>query len=273
MDAIQEPPLFWVAHVDPMRARKSAPQTMAENSTPKNSQFERGDPESHPAAVRKHEERRRAALFDMDKTLLSANTAWLYTQHRRRQGEVGLRELARVSYWLLQYSMGIVDAERIARTALRDYAGRAASALAQTSDSWFKEHVRGYVRERARGVVEAHRRAGDHLAIVTGATRYAAEPLARELGIDHVVCSELEVDSEGRLTGLPNDPICYGVGKLQRTEQLASRLGFRIEEAAFYSDSITDLPLLERVGTPVAVCPDRRLRSLARRRGWRVEEW
>jgi phosphoserine phosphatase len=75
------------------------------------------------------------------------------------------------------------------------------------------------------------------------------------------------------LTGDVVEPLCYGLGKVVRTERLAKDLGFRIDEAAFYSDSITDLPLLEAVKTPVAVCPDGRLRRVARRRGWAVERW
>lgn len=215
----------------------------------------------------------RAALFDMDRTLLATDTASLYTRYRRDRGEVGPLEVLRVGYWLLQYSLGIIDAERVARRALRDFAGTSESSLVSTTEAWFEGYVRRHVREAARRVVEEHRASGDLLAIVTGATPYAARPLARALGIEHVVASEIEVDTRGCLTGRPLDPICYGTGKVTRAEQLAERLGFRLEDAVFYSDSITDLPLLERVGTPVAVCPDRRLARVAASRGWRIERW
>ena len=92
-------------------------------------------------------------------------------------------------------------------------------------------------------------------------------------GIEHIVTSELEVGSDGRLTGRPVDPLCYGAGKVERTRVLAQKLGFELAEATFYSDSITDLPLLEVVGTPVAVSPDRRLLRVAKQRGWRIEWW
>src|SRR5882672_5142794 len=101
---------------------------------------------------------------------------------------------------------------------------------------------------------------------------YAARPLADELGIDHVVATELEVH-DGRFTGKPRYPLCYGEGKITRAEVLARSLGFTLAEATFYSDSATDLPLLERVRTPVAVNPDRRLSRVAARRGWTVERW
>jgi HAD superfamily hydrolase (TIGR01490 family) len=121
--------------------------------------------------------------------------------------------------------------------------------------------------------VEEHRARGDVVAIVTGATPYMTRPLARHLGIDHIVTSELELDPDGRFTGRLVEPLCYGDGKLARARELAARLAFRLEDATFYSDSFTDLPLLEAVRTPVIVNPDPRLGRVARRRGWRVERW
>jgi len=102
---------------------------------------------------------------------------------------------------------------------------------------------------------------------------YTARPLARLLGIEHIVASDLEVSREGRMTGRFVDPLCVGTGKLERARSFATRLGFPLERATFYTDSYTDLPLLDAVGTPVTVNPDPRLTRIARRRGWRVERW
>jgi HAD superfamily hydrolase (TIGR01490 family) len=215
----------------------------------------------------------RAALFDMDRTLLATHTALLYTRDRRARGEIGLLEVLRVGSWILKYSLGIVDPEKVARVALKEYRGHSESRLVQSTEEWFERAVPPYVRAGARRVVERHRALGDVLAIVTSAAPYAARPLARLLGIEHVVSSELAVDANGLLTGEVVDPLCYGAGKIVRTARLAETLGFRIDDAAFYSDSITDLPLLEAVRMPVAVCPDRRLLRVARRRGWAIESW
>jgi HAD superfamily hydrolase (TIGR01490 family) len=133
--------------------------------------------------------------------------------------------------------------------------------------------VEPHVADRGRIAVETHRRRGDVLAIVTGATPYTTRPLARLLGIEHVVASELEVDNRGRFTGRPALPLCYGVGKIERASRLAEARGFRLEESTFYSDSFTDLPLLEHVAEPIVVNPDARLARVARKRGWRIERW
>jgi len=209
----------------------------------------------------------------MDRTLIATNSALLYTRYRRERGEVGWLETLRVNYWLLKYWLGIIAPEKVAMRVLRDFAGRDELALERATTAWFESHVLVHVRKAAREAVDRHRRAGDLLAIVTAATPYAARPLARELAIEHVVASELEVDDSGRLTGRLVLPLCYGLGKVARTERLLSQFGIPLTAATFYSDSITDLPLLEQVGRPVAVCPDRRLRAVAKRRGWDIEWW
>ena len=215
----------------------------------------------------------RAALFDMDRTLLAADTAWLFTRHRFRRREIGMVDVGRVAYWTLQYRLGVIDAPRVAARVLADYAGHDERELTEHVETWFRADALHYLRARARETVERHRAEGDILAIATSATPYGTRPLARELGIDHIVASELEVDPSGRLTGRVVEPLCYGTGKLARVRCLAEKLGFRLEDSVFYSDSINDLPLLERVGTPVVVTPDRKLRRIAERRGWRVERW
>jgi len=120
--------------------------------------------------------------------------------------------------------------------------------------------------------VREHVENGNHVAIATSAVRQIAQPLAEHLSITNLVCSELE-QRDGRLTGEFCAPLCYAEGKRQRARALATSLGTELRRATFYTDSITDAPLLEAVGTPVAVNPDARLRRLARRRGWRIEDW
>lgn len=215
---------------------------------------------------------RRAALFDMDRTLLAVDSATLYVKYRRQKGEATFRDAARVAWWMLQYTFGVIDAPRVAEQAMESFKGRKETWLRETCEEWFAEMVVKHVQDAGRRAVERHRENGDLVAIVTGATPYAALPLARELGIDHVVATELEV-SGGAFTGRVAPPINYGVGKVTRVAKLAAEHGFLPTESTFYSDSITDLPLLEHVGTPIAVNPDARLRRIAKKRGWRIEEW
>jgi HAD superfamily hydrolase (TIGR01490 family) len=216
---------------------------------------------------------RRAALFDLDRTLVRKETATLYVKWQREVGQATTRDLLRTMFWVAQYTLGILDAPAVAARAVATLAGKPEREMIEECESWYRSHVLLHVADEGRRAVERHRAAGDLLAIVTGATPYVARPLARTLGIEHVVASELEVDDRGVFTGRPVDPLCYGPGKVARAERLAREQGFELAEAVFYTDSLTDLPLLERVGEPVAVNPDPRLGRLAKKRGWRVERW
>jgi HAD superfamily hydrolase (TIGR01490 family) len=214
----------------------------------------------------------RGALFDMDRTLIKKDSAGLYTRYRRDRGEASLKDAVQVGWWMVQYTLGVIDAPRVALRALEHFRGKEERWLVESCEQWFVDYVLPTVQVAGRAAVARHRAAGDVVAIVTGATSYVAKPLARELGIEHVVCTELEVEN-GRFTGRPIEPLCYGEGKLALARRSGERLGFTLAESTFYSDSITDLPLLEAVGVPVVVNPDARLHRAARRRGWKIERW
>ncbi|WP_437576021.1 HAD family hydrolase [Sorangium sp. So ce887] len=217
--------------------------------------------------------RRRAALFDMDRTLLRKETASLYVKYQRQIGEATARDLLRTLYWVGLYTLGILDAEKVVERALIALRGVPETVLAARCDDWFRLHVEPHIADAGREAVRRHQAAGDLCAIVTGASLYASRPLARRLRIEHLVASELEIDERGHFTGRAAPPLCLGEGKVARAGALAEAQGFRLEDATFYTDSISDLPLLELVAEPVAVNPDPRLRRVAERRGYRIERW
>lgn len=213
------------------------------------------------------------ALFDMDRTLLDINTATLYVRWRRRRGLSTNLDILRVAFWMLKYKFGILDAPRVAEKVMQRFRGDREDELQFDCSQWYRTEVRSHILARGRATIEKHRAAGAILALVTSATRYAAVPLANELGIAHVVCTELEVDAEGRFTGRITNPMCFGEGKVHRATNWARSLGLNISEAYFYTDSITDAPLLGIVAHPIAVNPDPRLRRLAMANTWAIEDW
>jgi len=216
---------------------------------------------------------RRAALFDLDRTLVRKETATLYVRWQREVGQATTRDLLRTMMWVTQYTLGVIDAHAVAKRAIATLAGKPERVMVAECDAWFRTHVLPLVADEGRRAVARHRDAGDLVAIVTGATPYVARPLARELDIEHVVASELEVDARGVFTGKASGTLCFGHGKVERARELAEAKGFRLDEAVFYTDSLTDLPLLECVAERVIVNPDVRLRRVARKRGWRIESW
>jgi len=210
-----------------------------------------------------------AALFDIDGTLIACQSGPLYMRHLRREGHVTALDLVRTFVFLVQYRLGLLDIQRATAASMGLVRGRREANVAEDCRRWYEREVRTYLRPAMAATVEAHRRAGHIPAILTSATRYLAEPLACELGIEHLLVTQLVV-RDGVFTGEMVAPVCYGDGKVDWAERWAAAHDVDLAQSYFYTDSITDVPVLERVGEPRVVNPDPRLRREAARRGWPV---
>lgn len=213
-----------------------------------------------------------AAFFDLDGTLLTVNSARLWLRRERRLGRVSAGQVVRAALMLGGYRMGVLDMDRALRSALTTLTGRGEEAIRAETREWWREEVRPFVAPGARPVLAAHRRAGERLVLLTSSSRYAAEMAGEEFGLDDAIFQRYEV-VHGRFTGAPLLPICFGAGKVAAAEAWAAEHGMDLSRSAFYSDSSTDVPMLERVGHPHAVQPDPRLRVVARARGWPILDW
>jgi HAD superfamily hydrolase (TIGR01490 family) len=215
---------------------------------------------------------RAAAFFDLDGTLLTANSADLWVRRERRLGHISRLQVARAALYLGGYRLGILDIDKALRSALATLRGTDEAWLRAETATWWREDVRPYLAPGARPVIARHREQGDPLVLLTSSSRYASERAAEDFGLEHVLCQGYEVES-GRLTGRPLLPICYGQGKVVIAERWAAAHEVDLGQSSFYSDSYTDLPMLARVGHPFAVAPDLRLSREARRRGWPISSW
>ena len=213
----------------------------------------------------------RAAIFDMDKTLLRVDTAMSWTSFLYNRGEIGKRTVAKAFYWAALYRLALLDMETVFTRLVEDLRGDSEAEMIEKSEIWYRAHIEPEIAPAARVAVEAHRRAGDVIVLATGSTQYAARPVARGVGIPHVLSSQLGVQ-DGTFTGKPA-AMCFGHHKVALAEKWARENGIDLDASTFYSDSYNDLPMLERVGTAIAVNPDARLRRHAKRLGWRVEQW
>ncbi len=209
------------------------------------------------------------AFFDIDGTLIARNSAPLYMKHLRQTGQARRRDLARTFYYVGRYKLGLLDIDRAVAVSLGWIRGRDEAAVRTDCNGWYARMVRPYLFPAMMATVAAHRRACHVPAILTSATRYLAEPIAADLGIEHLLVTQLVV-RDGRFTGEAVRPVCYGEGKTYWAERFAAAQGLDLRRSYFYTDSITDLPLLERVGEPRIVNPDPRLGRVATRRGWSV---
>lgn len=218
-------------------------------------------------------ERKVAAFFDMDRTLLDASSGRLYMQALIKMGRISWKERLEMLWWAVLYVVGRLDMGNLTTTMIRrHHLNEPVDAMWDLTQRWFDATVRPHVTEKGRQRVEEHRRQGHRVAIISASTEFAARALANYLGGMDVIATRLVVQN-GRLTGDIVPPFCYGRGKVYWAERYAQEHGIDLEKSWFYTDSVSDLPLLERVGHPVAVNPDRRLRKIARQRGWPIEHW
>lgn len=215
---------------------------------------------------------RAAAFFDLDGTLLTVNSASLWVRRERRLGRARPLHLLQAALFIAGYRLGILDIERALRVALSNLRGVPEEFVRAETRTWWREDVRPFVARGALPVIAAHRRRGDPLVLLTSSSAYASEMAREEFGLDDVLHQHYEV-KEGCFTGQPLQPVCYGRGKVEVAQAWAARNGVDLSASSFYSDSATDVPMLERVRHPFAVNPDPRLRFVARRRGWPLLDW
>lgn len=210
------------------------------------------------------------AFFDMDNTLLSAASGRLYLKWLRQTGQLPLHRWAYISGQVGLYIIGATDFPKLI-SRLMVYAGGTGEADAwRMSEAWYDGMLRHYVADGGRERIGWHRDQGHHVAIVSASTPYAVKPVAAALDLGEAyIATELEV-SDGLFTGRLVEPACYGAGKVTRTLVYAAQHGIDLAKSYFYSDSASDLPLLEAVGHPVAVNPNRKLAKIAAERGWPV---
>ncbi|MGH9087035.1 MAG: HAD family hydrolase [Acidimicrobiales bacterium] len=217
----------------------------------------------------------RAAFFDLDKTVIAKASIAAFGPPFRRGGLINRRVVVRAVLGQLIYLQFGADEGRL---------GRIRESMLALTKGWDRDRVRGIVREtlletvepliynEALELMEVHRCAGDRVYLVSASPEEIVNPLAELLGADGAIASIGEVDADNRYTGRMSY-YAYGAAKADAMRALAGRAGIDLAASSAYSDSATDAPMLEAVGHPVAVNPDRPLGRLARERGWEVRQF
>lgn len=210
-----------------------------------------------------------AAFFDIDGTLLAKNSGPLYMRYLRRRGQIRRRDVLRTLYFYARYRLNMLDIDAALERSSGWIRGKSEEAVAEHCRQWYEQTVRQYVQPELVRRLEEHKAQGHLVAILSSTTNYLARPLAADLGIEHLLVSRLVVE-DGRFTGKAEQPLCYGDGKIHWARRFAEAHDVDFAESYFYTDSASDLPMLEIVGHPQVVNPDIVLGREARRRGWPV---
>jgi len=217
----------------------------------------------------------RAAFFDLDKTVIARASVVAFGGPLRRRGLVNRRTVARAMLGQLLFLWFGADENKMQK--IRE-------SMLEVAAGWDRDEVRSIVEETLTDVIEpliyseaqsliaAHRAKGDRIYLVSSAPTEIVEPLATMLGVDGAIASRAQVDDDGRYTG-KIDFYAQGEGKAEAIRALAASHHIDLDESSAYSDSATDIPMLECVGHAFAVNPDRALAEVAKERGWEILEF
>jgi len=213
------------------------------------------------------------ALFDLDNTLLSGDSDFEWSQFLIEQGVLD-RELfeAKNLAFYEQYKAGTLDIYEFLDFQLKPLSRHARKVLDEWHEEFMRRKVRPMMGERAKGLVNQHREAGDLCVIITATNSFVTAPIAREFGVANLIATDPE-QSNGEFTGNVAGVPSFREGKVVRMENWLAERGWTwgsFEESWFYSDSLNDLPLLSKVKHAVAVDPDATLRAHAEKQGWPV---
>jgi len=211
-----------------------------------------------------------AAFFDLDKTIVSRSSSLALSRPLYRAGMVSRGQLVRGAYAQLVYLLVGADErkmERLREGMLQLTKGWDRGQIERLVEDVLLEVIDPYVYAEALDLLAEHRDAGRGIYIVSSSPEEVVKPLARHFGVSGVIATRAQVGLDNRYTG-SLEFYAYGEQKAEAMRELARKHDIDLEASYAYSDSITDVPMLETVGHPVAVNPDRELRKLAELRGW-----
>lgn len=216
----------------------------------------------------------RLALFDLDHTLLPLDSDYQWADFLARSGRAGdpAEAMRRNDELMDRYNAGTLTAEETYDFMLGLLTRADIDELRQWHTAYMEAVIAPAIQPVALELVKKHAEQGDLCAIVTATNEFVTTPIAKAFGIEHLVATVPEIRNNrytGKLQGIP----CYQEGKITRVDEWLTQQGLHFEDFAetwFYSDSINDLPLMERVSHPVATNPSPALRTVAQKRDWPI---
>jgi putative phosphoserine phosphatase/1-acylglycerol-3-phosphate O-acyltransferase len=208
------------------------------------------------------------AFFDLDRTLIAGFSASAFVRELIRRGKIDATAMAQGVAAATRFQLGGVGFSGFVAETVGLLKGMPEQELTEMGERLFTEGLATSIYPESRALVQAHQRKGHTVAVVSSALPYQVNPIARELGIEHIMCTRLAINGAGAITGDVVHPSCYGVGKATAARDFAAERGIELSRSFFYTDSDEDLPLLDIVGRPRPINPTRTLSAIAAKRGW-----
>ena len=213
-----------------------------------------------------------AAFFDFDGTVISGYSVRYFLQEQLRRGKLGARDFSDLVSALTSFGLGRLGFSKLMSLSAQVIKGVSEDSYLELGEALYRQHISKLVYPESKALIEAHLAKKHTVVLVSSATRYQVEAAAKDLGFQHVLYSELEVE-DGAFTGEIIYPVCYGEGKVTAAKKLAKHISIDFEQSFFYSDSDEDIPLFEAVGNPRPLNPNSGLMTVAEGRGWPVRRF
>lgn len=209
------------------------------------------------------------AIFDFDGTLIAGYSATVFIREQLRLGDISVRDFLELMHAMVSFGLGNLGFSGMMLVNAQLMRGISEQRYRDIGEALYNRQIARLIYPESRALVDAHLAKGHTVAVISSATPYQVEPAARDLGIKHVLCSQLEVEN-GEFTGGVVRPTCFGQGKVDAAENLARQHNVNLDTSFFYSDSQDDIQLLERVGYPQPLNPSKKLTKTAQQRGWPI---
>ena len=209
-----------------------------------------------------------AAFFD--ETLLEVESGRLGIQWLRDRRLVPFGYLFKILVANFFYNLRLLSDEQMVKILLTFYKKKRLADFQNGADNFYRSYLKPHLAPGILSRVHFHKKEGHLLVLISGSVRYLLEPVVRDLGFDHLLCTDLEVNQNGLMTGKPAGLVCVSHNKKWLTLKLAQELELDLAKSYAYGNHHSDLPLLETVGNPHAVQPNRILERTARQKSWPI---
>jgi HAD superfamily hydrolase (TIGR01490 family) len=210
------------------------------------------------------------AFFDFDKTLLETESAKLGFQYLWERRMISFGFLLKILIANFFYQRHLVSDEFMGGIILKFYQGKKLEEFAKGAPLFYRQYLRPRLAPNILSKVREHQKKGHVLILISGSVRYLLEPVIEDIGFDHLLCTDLEVGTDGLLTGQSNGPFCINKTKRTLAAHLAQKQGIDLSRSFAYGNHQSDIPLLEMVGYPFAVEPTEPLKKVAFKRNWPI---
>lgn len=210
------------------------------------------------------------AFFDVDNTLVKGSTGALVSRFFIEKGYLSTAHIFKTLYYVFLHRMNLLNYKAVVQSVLKTFEGASAEEILRLCMESFEKFIQPNIYREGMEKVKEHQQKGHSVVLISSGSPFLVGPVRDFLGAAHSITTNFVIEN-GRVTGEMQEPVCFGEGKRVLAENFLKENGGNFAETYFYTDSLTDFPLLAAVGYPVVVNPDPFLKRRARKLGWKVE--